>query len=468
MSAPRAARVIVFGFDGLRPDMLHPDVTPNILRVVGSGIRFANSRSVFPSETRVATPSFATGCRPASHGLVGNQMFDAGVGRVLNTKNASDIDALVSAHGSLLQCPSLGARLAASGRRLAVVWTGTVGAARCMFPEADALGAIRWQPDDPNRFAAALAAATPVPAADVPNTARVRFAARLLIEKVLPGKPDVAVFWSSEPDVSFHYAGIGSDVARQALREADACLGEVLAWRQFQPDAADIAVIVMSDHGHVTGEARIALEAALQGGGFHVAKDLSAGAIALGGGGAPGLWVRGRDPALIARLAAWLQAQDFVRLVLAREPGGMDGVLPLAPLGATHARAADLAFVFAGGPGADRYGLPGHCLIEAADVPAGGGMHGGLHLRELATVLAIAVPGLHAGAVSDTPCDLTDIAPTILALLGLPHEGTDGVPLAEAWTGTPPPFTRESRPAHAGRVLNLFHARGRIYPDAAG
>lgn len=459
-----AARAIVHGFDGLRPDMLHPDLTPNILRVVAGGTRFANSRSVFPSETRVATPSFSTGCRPESHGLVGNQMFDARVGRVLNTKHAGHIDALVDAHGALLQRPSLGARLAAAGKRLAVVWTGTVGAGRCMFPEAEALGAIRWNFDDP---ASRPAVPADAPAAGTPNTLRVRFATSLLIEKVLPEKPDVAVFWSSEPDVSFHYAGIGSAVARQALRDADAEFGRVLAWRDAQPDAQDIAVLVMSDHGQVTGESRIDLAPALRQAGFRIAKDFSDDSIALGGGGAPGFWVPGRDRARIAALAEWLQAQPFVRLVLARDPDGLEGVLPMAPLGAAHDRAADLAFVFAGAPDADRYGLPGRALIELADIPEGGGMHGGLHIQELATVLALMGPKIHAGAVSETPCDLTDITPTILALLGIGSAGCDGVPLAEAWNGAPPAFATRTLAGHNGASLRLFEARGRLYPDQA-
>lgn len=458
-----ASRVIVFGFDGLRPDMLSADVTPNILRVVAGGTRFANSRSVFPSETRVATPSFATGCRPQSHGLVGNQMFDAAVGRVLNTKHATHIDALVEAHGTLLQRPSLGARLAAAGKRLAVVWTGTVGAGRCMFPEAEVHGAIRWNADDP----ASRPAVADAPPAGTPNTARVRFATALLLEQVLPQRPDVAVFWSSEPDVSFHYAGIGSEVARQALRDADAELGRVLAWRDTQPDAQDIAVLVMSDHGQVTGESRIALSDMLATAGFTVAKDFSGDAIALGGGGAPGFWVPGRDPARIALLAEWLQAQDFVRLVLARDPTGLPGVLPMDPLGAAHERAADLAFIFWGSPAPDRYGLPGRALIELADIPEGGGMHGGLHRQELATVLALMGPKIHAGAVSETPCDLTDVTPTILALLGIGSDGCDGVPLAEAWTGAPPAFATRTLAGHNGAALRLFEARGRLYPDQA-
>ena len=466
MPIQKTSRVVVFGFDGLRPDLVRPELTPNILRVIAAGTRFANSRSVFPSETRVATPSFATGCRPASHGLVGNQMYDAALGRVVNTKEAATIEALTAAHGALLQRPSLGARLAAAGKRLAVVWTGNVGASRCLFAEADALEAIRWQPDAPSMRAASLPI-LPAPPAGVPNTKRVQHATRVLIDHVLPTRPDAAIIWSCEPDVSFHYAGIGSEVALAALRAADACLGEVLAWRDAQPDAADIAVIVMSDHGHITGESRIDIAAALRAGGFTVGKDFSAAPVALGGGGAPGLWFSDPDPAAIAELAGWLQAQGFVRLVLAREPGVMPGVLPLAPLGAVHARAPHLAFTFAGSAEPDRYALPGRCIIEAADVPEGGGMHGGLHQGELATLLAMAGGPIHAGEVSLAPCDLTDITPTILALLGVVPAGCDGVPLEEAWTGAPPPFTHATLAAHAGRALKLFHARGRSYPDQA-
>jgi arylsulfatase A-like enzyme len=462
-----AEQVIVFGFDGLRPDMLAPEVTPNICRVVAEGTRFANSRSVFPSETRVATPSFATGCRPQGHGMVGNQMFDARLARIINTKHESHIAALIEAHGGLLARPSLGAHLAAAGKSLAVVWTGTFGAGLCMFPEADALGMVRYMPDGPNAPAAALAAGIEVPAAGVPNSPRVQAATTVLVDRVLPTKPDVAVFWSSEPDVSFHYAGIGSDVARDALHAADAQLGRVLAWRDAQPNRDAIAVLVMSDHGQVTGEVRIDLAPLLLKAGFAVAKNMEGGSIALGGGGAPAFWVPGHDRATVEKLAAWLKAQDFVRLVLARDPAGLEGVLPLATLGALHDRAADLAFTFAGSPEPDRYGLPGRALIELADIPEGGGMHGGLHKQEVATVLAMMGGAIHQGAVSETPADLTDITPSILALLGLGSEGCEGVALAEAWTGAPPPFTRATVAGHNGSVLHTFQARGRIYPDAS-
>jgi hypothetical protein len=461
-----ASRVIIVGFDGLRPDLVGPATTPHIASVLARGMRFANSRSVFPSETRVATPSFSTGCRPASHGLVANSLFDATLGHILNTKHPEAIAALTEAHGALLARPSLGARLAAHGRELAAVWTGTIGAAAALFPDAEALGGIRWNPDVATPEAARLAQGfPPPPPAAVPNTARVRHAGRFFVERVLPRGAAVSVFWSSEPDVSFHYAGIGHPTSMQALREADAVLGEVLEWVAAQPDADGIVVAVMSDHGHVTGESRVPLAETFAAGGFPVARDLAQGGIALGGGGAPGLWLS--DRTRVPLLAEWLMAQPWVQLVLARDPAHLPGVLPLAPLGALHDRSPDLAFTFAGGPEADRFGLPGRALIEAADVPEGGGMHGGLHHRELATLLGFAGADIPADT-SDTPCDLTDIVPSVMALLGLPVEGCDGVGLVELSGTAPPPFARATLAAHGGRGLHLFNARGRTYPDQAG
>lgn len=461
-------RVILFGFDGLRPDLVGAENTPNIARVIADGTRFANARSVFPSETRVATPSLATGCRPASHGLVANALYDAAAApdRVLNTKFPEAMDALVAAHGCLLARPSLGARLTAADRRMDVVWTGTLGAARAAFPEAGALGAFRWHPEEAVGAAASLGRG---PEAAVPNTPRVRHAARLFIDHVLEARrPDVALFWASEPDVCFHYEGIGAPASLAALREADAALGEALAWRDAQADRDDIVVIAMSDHGHVTGHERIDLVAELSRGGFACGRRLTEETpIALGGGGAPGLWVKGSDGETIRALCAWLQAQPWVGLVLAREAEahGLTGTIPLAALGALHARSPDLAFTFAGSDEPDQHGLPGRAFIEVADVPAGGGMHGGLHRRELAAFLAMAGGPVPKGRVAVTPNDLTDIAPSVLTLLGLDAEGMDGVPLAEALGGPEPaPARRIILAGHDGATLAMDEARGRTYP----
>ena len=73
---PAADRVIVAVFDGLRPDLVTPELTPNILRLAARGTWFREARSVFPSVTRVATTSIATGAPPGVHGIVGNAFQD--------------------------------------------------------------------------------------------------------------------------------------------------------------------------------------------------------------------------------------------------------------------------------------------------------------------------------------------------------------------------------------------------------
>ena len=65
-------------FDGLRPDMIRPDITPNLVRFAARGTRFSRARSVFPSETRVCTASVVTGCLPRRHGLVANRLAHPG------------------------------------------------------------------------------------------------------------------------------------------------------------------------------------------------------------------------------------------------------------------------------------------------------------------------------------------------------------------------------------------------------
>lgn len=467
---PRVSRVVLFGFDGLRPDRVTPTTMPHLARFIAEGTRFANARSVFPSETRVAIPSLATGCRPGTHGLVANSLYDAAAApeRVLNTKHAADIDALVAAHGRLLAVPSLGARLAAAGHALDVVWTGTVGAGRAFFPEAEALDAFRWHPEEAVGPARGLGARFgAAPPAGTPNTPRVRHAARLFLEHVLgERRATVAAFWSSEPDVTYHYCGVGSAEAETAMREVDAAFAEVLRWRDAQPDRDGIVVFALSDHGHVTGEALLDLQAALRAGGFAAGRDFGNGTeIALGGGGAPGLWLR--DPRETARLASWLNDQPWTGLVLARE-AGIPGTIPLATLGARHARSPDLAVTFAGSSAPDPRGVPGRGLIDTGDVPVGGGMHGGLHERELATVLAMSGGPILSGVVMQGAADLTDIAPSVLALLGLSSEGMDGRPLAQAWGNAPDaaPDHDVLRPVEGRAGLRLFRLGATHRPDA--
>lgn len=468
-------RFVLLAFDGLRPDMVSPEATPHLAALAAAGTRFANARSVFPSETRVATPSLITGCRPGGHGMVANTVFDAAVApdRLLRSKLVEDVMAMSQGSESPLLKPTLGERLAEAGLSFALVSAGTAGAARLLHPAAERLGLFRWNVEDTEGPTATLLRERfgPTPPHAVPNIARLRHAARILFEHVLPERrPDVTLVWLSEPDISFHWGGLLAPHSREALRAADAILGDLVAWRDAQPDASEIVLGVLSDHGHVTGRGKLSLEAELRRAGFRVGTGLAPEVdVVVAPAAAPGLWFR--DAVLAPQVADWLAMQPWCGPLLARDPAILPAgaALPLSLLGSAHRRSADLVVTFAGSEAADEWGLPGHAPFDAPDVPEGGGMHGGLHRAELATVLVLQGGPARRGAVAEAPCDLTDIAPTVLHLLGLGTDGMEGRALREAWepaTDAPPSPALLDLPN--GFVLEAMHPAGggRLYPTA--
>ena len=467
-------RCIMVALDGLRPDMVDQARTPHLAALAARGTRFANARSVFPSETRVATPSLITGCRPGGHGMVANTVFDATVApdRLLRTKLAADVLAMARGAESPLQRLSMAERLADAGKTFALVSAGTEGAARLLHPAAERLRSFRWNVEDETGYDAASVRAQfgRTPPHAMPNTARVEFAGRVLLEHVLPSlRPDVALLWLSEPDVAFHWAGLGAAVTLDALRAADAVLGRIIAWRDAQPDASEIGLVVLSDHGHVTGRGKLSLREELCRAGFRAGDGMAADVdIVVAPAAAPGLWLR--DPGLASQIADFVERQAWAGPLLARDPAILpEGrAFPLAALGSAHARSADLVATFAGDEGPDHWGLPGTAPFDAPDVPEGGGMHGGLHRAELATVLVMEGADFSAGKVAFEPADLTDIVPTILHAMGLPVAGMEGRPLRAALGGIDTQPLRETISLHGGFELEIMRvdATTRLYPTA--
>jgi phosphonoacetate hydrolase len=468
-------RFVMIALDGLRPDMVSAAATPHLAALTAAGTRFANARSVFPSETRVATPSLVTGCRPGGHGMVANTLYDATAapGRLLRTKLAADVLAMAAGAETPLQRPSLAEHLARAGRSFALVSAGTAGAARLLHPAADRLGSFRWNVEETEGATAEAMRARfgPTPNQTVPNIPRQTHAARILLEHVLPElRPDVTLVWLSEPDVSFHWGGLMAAHAQAALRAADAIIGQVVAWRDAQPDAAAIVIVVLSDHGHVTGRGKLSLQAELTRAGFRAGTGMGPGTdLVVAPAAAPGIWFR--DRALAPQVADWLAAQPWCGPLLARDPAILPegAALPLSLLGSGHPRSADLVVTVAGSEAADEWGLPGHAPFDAPDVPEGGGMHGGLHRAELATVLVMQGGPLRRGAVAAAPCDLTDIAPTVLHVLGLPTEGMEGRALSAAWdAAADAPPDQEQIVLPRGFTLEAMRPAGggRLYPTA--
>jgi phosphonoacetate hydrolase len=180
--------------------------------------------------------------------------------------------------------------------------------------------------------------------------------------------------------------------------------------------------MVLSDHGQITVTEQVPLFDDLTRAGFPTAAAATDGAMLLGVAGAFGeLRLRTGDQRARDRVIAWLQEHPAVGHLFTQDVNGIDGAGPgtlsLRLVGLDHARAPDIAFTLRSGAEPDHYGLPGRGLFMGG-VPVGGGMHGGLNRRELSNLLVLGGPGVVAGELR-APAGLIDVAPTVLAALGL-------------------------------------------------
>jgi predicted AlkP superfamily pyrophosphatase or phosphodiesterase len=64
--------ILTVFLDGLRPDQVTTQNTPNIASLIKGGVHFLNHHAVFPTETRVNVASYVTGRKPGFHGIVSN------------------------------------------------------------------------------------------------------------------------------------------------------------------------------------------------------------------------------------------------------------------------------------------------------------------------------------------------------------------------------------------------------------
>ncbi|HUK06970.1 MAG TPA: alkaline phosphatase family protein [Stellaceae bacterium] len=437
-------KALIVVFDGLRPDLVRPELTPNIWRFRAEGASFAKSRAVFPTETRVNAASLVTAALPVRHGIVANQFFDAAAQHFCNCGRWQDLELLEQRLGRpLLGVPDLGAILARSGRSLAVIGTGTTGCTRILHTGADLTGELclslhGLDASRPRAVAEALVTAVgPLPSASVPAFKFLAYAVTAYIDYVVPSlDPDVTILWLSEPDTSFHYRGLGSPESLRALSEADAQFGRLLEFRDRA--CPDLLVAALSDHGHVglSGE-RLRLGERLQDAGFAVGAAGEA-AVAVDGDLSGGIWVREHDPETIARLLAWLQSQPWCGALAARDSKAMVATLSHDALGIDHPRAADIVFDLVSDSGPGEWGITGRCRHNS-NLPAGGGLHGGLHRLELANLLAFSGPGVKRRYVSSLPAGICDVRPTLLHLMGIVDVEAEGRVLVEALADQPPP-----------------------------
>ena len=432
----RARRAVLMVVDGLRADLVTPELTPHLHALAGRSRRFPEHRSVFPSATRVNSASIATGCHPARHGLMGNTIaFPAGDGwRPVSVGPPEFRDDWRAVTGRTLWVPALAERL----RGDAVVYSNSsAGAAYMQDPDGFGLlhhrtGTFAPRPGlapemspqhrtGPLRqTSGALEDLTLDGAGD--TAATERFCAALLADPA----PSLWTLWICEPDHSQHELELGSPEHRSVLEGADRCVALVTETVEaLRSRGEDLLYVVCSDHGHETVDAVVPVGDHLVEAGLKASPDSPETVLASSGMGAL-IYLGGSDAPGAATIAAWLEARPWCERVFSgeglREVGLRPGAGPAVALGMAKREASN------------RFGIPGlgHVASDTftkSDAP-GLGQHGGLGPYETRPVLIVSgggfSPGMSAGRSS-----AVDIAPTILRHLCAAEVGPpmDGRPL---------------------------------------
>jgi len=446
-----ATRAFVMVWDGMRPDLISPELTPNLWRLTQSGVRCQDSHAVFPTVTRINSASLATGSQPASHGILGNSLYVPAVDarQAINIGDHRSLEALAALRGGrAVLRESLADRLGAAGGRTVVVSTGSPGSAWLCHPRvlerAEAgdrlLHPAFHSPTD--AFEPAIARLGPIPAAAIPNREQNAWFTRMTVEHVLPDlDPTLLVFWHTDPDKTQHHRGFGSPAGMASIRDADTHLGQVLAALDTQGSLTETVVAVASDHGYVTISPQ--LEADGPGGPFLAAGlggALADGEIVLApNGGSLYISVPSGDRTLLERVVAALAAWEHGGPVLSKPVDGepLPGTLPLEAVGIAGDLAPDILCALDWDDAMNEYGLEGRSAGLDRGILAS---HGGISSWEINNTLVLSGAGVKEGLSHQLPAGNVDLAPTLAELLGVgPLPEADGRVLAEVLDGGPHP-----------------------------
>ncbi len=450
-AAGKAEHVIVIVWDGLRPDSINLQDTPTLYNLVKEGVFFKHHHPVYLSSTEVNGVAMATGAYPARNGIMGNNEYRPAIDPLKATETQSHEavrkgDELTGGH--YLGLPTIVEILQRAGDRTAVAGTKPVALLWDRIEQGRACTncinyfAGNTIPPD----ATAHAKEEVYTPGGTPNARQDRATTLGLIGPQWDaGVPPFSMLWLSEPDLSQHLAGLGSPTARAALKSSDDNLARVLAELNSRGERAKTDIFVVSDHGFSTVSRPVDVADVLRKAGFNAARRFkeppkTGDIVVVGDGGSVLLYVIGRDEDLIRHMVLFLQKQDFTGVLFARNPahGSFNGTFTLDKARIDSPDTPDIVLSFRWSDGKNAAGIPGMVYNDGSSRIAGQGTHASLSAFDMHNTLVAAGPDFQYGATDELPTGNTDLAPTILAILGVPQPvPMDGRVLSEAFAGAP-------------------------------
>ena len=299
---PKSKRVIIFVWDGLRPDSVDGTNTPRLNAMAAQGVWFADNHATYPTFTMMNSASFATGNFPAATGFYGNTLWQeepAGTDSAGATVDfnqpvfTEDYGILLDLQtyyggkllliGTLFQAAQRAGLVSATVGKSGAAFLQDVGEGGFILDEkfayplafaqelqADGQALPRLTPNaypagsitlavsngDPTGTAGRknfsdTSTSDPTDQGGSPYDKANSYMMGVYLDVILTRKyPDLTLIWFRNPDSTEHAYGPGTANYRDALKSQDQLLGMLLDKLDTLGIAAATDVIVVSDHGH--------------------------------------------------------------------------------------------------------------------------------------------------------------------------------------------------------------------------
>jgi arylsulfatase A-like enzyme len=296
-SQPRPHNVVLFVADGLRPGMVNQQTAPAMTALMGKGVRFTNTHSLFPTFTTANASGMATGHLLGDTGDFSNTIFvgfpvksaggsvtpfienDAVLDEInehLGGDYLNETTVLKAAREAGLSTAIIGKvgpalifdHTERSGQKTIVIddSTGRSGGIPLSDEIAKRLADAQLPLQAPTRGDNGKAGNSTTPGTTIANIEQQAYFTDVAAKAVLPllkerRNPFLLVFWSRDPDGTQHnqgdslgrlVPGINGPTSLAAIKNADDNLAKLLAALKEQGLDGATDVILTSDHGFST------------------------------------------------------------------------------------------------------------------------------------------------------------------------------------------------------------------------
>jgi arylsulfatase A-like enzyme len=506
MSGAQADHVVVVVWDGLRPDYVSAQYTPNLNELARQGTFFKEHHSSYVTSTEVNGTALGTGMYPDHSGIVANLEYRPEL-NWLSAYGTESLDAIrrgdLLSDGHYVSASTIAEILQQAGFSTITAGAKPVvllqdRAPKKVLPvQKDSVTLFRGQtlPRSilrslvDNQEIGPFPGGLPAPDSTQARVVRWTKAGRDKVLTWLNGKPKTpplsrlvdawttkalvrglwkkgvpkyTLLWLSEPDASQHESGVGSENAEAGLVQSDQNLALVIKALKDQGVFERTDIILVSDHGFSTVDRGPDVIASLKRAGFVAGKQFDnpepGDLMIVSLGGSTAFYVFDHDEQTIRRLVDYLQATDYAGVIFSSV--SVEGTFSLSRVHVdAHQGAPDVLVSMHWSTDKNDWGAPG--LVTAAEGKRGRGAHASLSRFDLHNTLIAAGPDFKKGFTSELPSGNVDLAPTVLAILGIPQPNPmDGRVLTEAMVGsTNAPAKPDRQTLEASRDLGfrLWH-----------